>query len=203
MSEQQDNKSVEAATEKNTDNTKVSDSLDIALASLKAVIMTLDPKPQQILSAWITRWGNFLKREKGFDPEFMPFFKRGDIVYVDLGFNVGSEHGGVHYAVIYENNNSRRSKTVVVIPLSSVADKANTASVDIYLGENVVPWTPGVKTIAKPSQIRAISKMRILKPLTASDSKVKMSAAHMDTIDYRLSELLLKPPAKSPTNSKK
>ena len=176
------------------------DPLDVALAGLKVAIKKLDPKPQQIITTWLTRWSSLLTREKGFSPEYLPYYKRGDIVYIDLGFNVGSEHGGVHYAVIYENGNSKRSNTAVVVPLSSVSAKENTSQSDIYLGENVIPWTPGVKTIAKPNQIRTISKMRILKPLHTGDNKARLSAAHMDAIDARLRALLLKPP---PTATKK
>ncbi|MDR1701486.1 MAG: type II toxin-antitoxin system PemK/MazF family toxin [Sporomusaceae bacterium] len=174
-------------------NAPTPDPLDVALAGLKAAIKTLDPKPQQIITTWLMRWSNLLTREKGFDPAFLPYFKRGDIVYIDLGFNVGSEHGGVHYAVVYENNNGKRSKTVIVVPLSHVDNENHISKADIYLGEGVIPWTPGIKTIAKPNQIRAVSKMRILKPLLANDKVAKLKGEHLNAIDNRLKELLLKP----------
>ena len=179
-------------------STHVPDPLDIALAALKTAIKSLDPKPQQIIITWLTRWSNLLAREKKFSPEYMPYFKRGDIVYVDLGFNVGSEHGGTHYAVIYENNNSKKNKTVVIVPLSSVDDESKASKADVYLGENIIPWTLGVKTVAKPNQIRAISKMRVLKPLLASDKKARLSAEHLTAIDDRLKSLLLKQQSPAP-----
>ncbi len=173
--------------------TSVHDPLEAALARLKAVIKKLKPKTQRSLITWITHWSNLLTRENTFDPTFLPYFKRGDIVYIDLGFNVGSEHGGIHYAVVYENNNSKKNNTVIVVPLSHVDDENDTSNADIYLGEGVIPWTPGVKTIAKPNQIRAVSKMRILKPLVNNDKTARMSAVHLTAIDNRLKALLLKP----------
>jgi len=169
------------------------DPLDAALAGLKAAIKTLAPKSQQMVIDWLIRWGNLIVREKKFDPQYVPYFKRGDIVYVDLGFNVGSEHGGVHYAAIYEYSNNKKNKNVVVVPLSSVYDETKISHADLYLGDDIIPWTPGVKTIAKPNQIRSISKMRILKPLSAGDSKAKLKAEHLDKIDAKLKELLFKP----------
>jgi mRNA-degrading endonuclease toxin of MazEF toxin-antitoxin module len=180
-------------------NTPTPEPLDAALTGLKAAIMKLPPKTQLSITEWIVKWSNLISREKGFNPEYMPYFKRGDIVYVDLGFNVGSEHGGIHYAVIYDNNNSKKNKNVVIIPLSSVDDEASTSKADVFLGENIIPWTPGVKTVAKPNQIRSISKMRILKPLVANDKTARLKSAHLNEIDNKLKVLLLKP---APTASK-
>ena len=93
-------------------STSAPDPLDIALAGLKAAVIKLPLKTQSIITDWIIRWSNLLIREKMFNPEYLTYFKRGDIVYVDLGFNVGSEHGGIHYAAIYEHNNSKKNKNV-------------------------------------------------------------------------------------------
>ena len=173
-------------------STPTPEPLDVALAALKAAIKTLPAKPQQLITDWILRWSNLIARERQFDPEHLPYFKRGDIVYVDLGFNIGSEHADVHYAVVYENNNSKKNKNVVIIPLSSIADENKVSRVDLYLGDDVIPWTPGVKTIAKPNQIRSISKMRILKPLLAKDKVARLESEHLNAIDDKLKELLLK-----------
>ena len=168
------------------------DPLDAALAKLKVAIKTLIPKKQQLIADWIVRWGNLIVRENEFNPEHLPYFKRGDIVYVDLGVNVGSEHADIHYAVVYEHNNSKKNKNIVIIPLSSIDDEKKVSPVDLYLGDNVIPWTPGIKTIAKPNQIRSISKMRILKPLFVNDKVARLKAEHLDAIDNKLKALLFK-----------
>jgi len=174
-------------------NTSKPDPVDIALSKLSVVIKALDPKPKKLITDWLMSWAKLLAREKLFDPTYLPYYKRGDIVYIDLGFNIGSEHGGIHYAAVYENNNSKKNKNVVIIPLSSVDDEKKVSTTDIYLGEDVIPWTPGVKTIAKVNQIRSVSKMRILKPLLAKDKKTRLKTEHLNLIDNKLKELLLKP----------
>ena len=45
-----------------------------------------------------------LKREVNFAPFFFKKYSRGDIVKVNLGFNIGSEQGGLHYAIVVEDN---------------------------------------------------------------------------------------------------
>ena len=47
-------------------------------------------------------------------------YKRGEIVKVHLGFNVGSEEGGLHYAVVLDKNNAKSSPVITIIPLTSV-----------------------------------------------------------------------------------
>lgn len=168
------------------------DPLDVALTQLKVAILTLHPKVQSIITEWLVKWSKYIVREKRFDSQFLPYFKRGDIVYVDLGFNIGSEHGGVHYAIVYENNNSKKNKNVIIIPLSSIDEGDTVSSVDLYLGDDIIPWTPGVKTIAKPNQIRSISKMRIIKPLTVKDKTTRLKSEHLNLIDNKLKEILMK-----------
>ena len=142
-------------------------SLDNALAKLKSTINTLPTKQQTIITAWLDKWNSLLSREKAFKPELMPSYKRGDIVYVDFGWNIGNEYGGIHYSAVVENNTPKGSGTILVVPLTSFnADKtsADVAWHDVYLGNGIIPWT-SLDTVAKPSHIRAVSKMRIVKPV--------------------------------------
>ena len=144
--------------------------LDNALAKLKEAISALPVKQQTIITKWLFQWCNFLSNEKTFKQELLPSYKRGDIVYVEFGWNVGSEDGGVHYAVVIENNNPKRSGTVLVVPFTSLGagkKPADVARHDVYLGKGVIPWTSH-ETVAKLLQMRAISKMRILKPVNIS-----------------------------------
>ena len=70
-----------------------------------------------------------------------------------------------------EINNNKHNGNVLVVPLTSLdKDKSinDIPKTDIYIGENVIEWTNS-STIAKPNQIRAISKMRIVKPVKKQD----------------------------------
>jgi len=161
---------------------------------LKATISKLPAKRQDILTKWLTKWCRYLSLEDTFKPEYIPRYKRGDIVYVDFGFNVGHEFGGVHFAAVLENDNNKTNGNIIIVPLTSLeAGKTpdDVSKADIYLGSGVIPWTP-VETIAKTSQIRAVSKMRIIKPLKNADQWARLQPKHLDEIDYKLKQTIIR-----------
>jgi mRNA-degrading endonuclease toxin of MazEF toxin-antitoxin module len=176
-------------------NGQTPDTLDTALALLKAAIVKLHPKKQDIITKWLAKWARYLSLEDSFKPDYVPRYKRGDVVYVDFGFNVGNEYGGVHYAAVLEHDNHKTNGNIIVIPLTSLdvgKTAADVAKADLYLGGGVIPWT-AYETIAKPSQIRAVSKMRIIKPLKKGDQWARLSSAHLDAIDNRIKQAIIKP----------
>ncbi|MCL2072172.1 MAG: type II toxin-antitoxin system PemK/MazF family toxin [Oscillospiraceae bacterium] len=87
--------------------------LDVALAGLKATVEKLPPKTQSIIVDWIVKWNRYIRLESTFKPDYVPRFKRGDIVYVDFGFNVGAEYGGVHYAAVLEVDNKKTNGNII------------------------------------------------------------------------------------------
>ena len=93
---------------------------DEALGRLKTYIDSLDPAKGKKLAYWIKDYTNFLKAEDTFQPSKLITYKRGAIVKVHLGYRVGSEEGGLHYAIVMDRNNSVHSPTLTVIPLTSV-----------------------------------------------------------------------------------
>lgn len=72
------------------------------------------------LSYWLEDWTTFLDYEPNFSPKSLRRYKRGEIVKVHLGFNIGSEEGGLHYAVVLDKNNPKSSPVVTIAPLTSV-----------------------------------------------------------------------------------
>ena len=90
------------------------------------------------LCYWLSDWSKFLDYEHSFTPTSLKKYKHGDIVKVHLGFNVGSEEGGLHYAVVAEKNNSLNSPVVTVIPLTSIKEKTDLTKLrpgTVYLGQ--------------------------------------------------------------------
>lgn len=172
------------------------DKIDKALLKLKQAILTRAPKTQNLIIDWINTWSNYIIKETTFKSEYMPYFKRGDIVYLEFGFNVGVEYGGIHYAVVIESNNNKGSGSIVVVPLTSFNpnDKnKKISSKDVFLGYNIIPWTDqSYATVAKPNQIRAVSKIRIVKPLRKDDKIARLSSEHLDLIDKKINEILKK-----------
>lgn len=76
-------------------------------------------KKSNLLAYWIKDFSNYHDNEKSFRPSNLKNFKRGDIVKVNLGFNVGNELGGLHYCIVLNKNDNIHSGTLNVIPLSS------------------------------------------------------------------------------------
>lgn len=170
--------------------------LDSALMKLKNAILYRDTKTQKIIIDWLNKWSSYIIKETTFKSECLPYFKRGDIVYIEFGFNIGVEYGGIHYAVVIEGNNNKKSGSIVVVPLTSYNPSDTSKKIskhDIFLGYNVIPWTNSeYATVAKPNQIRAISKLRIVKPLRKEDKIARLSSNQLDLIDQKIKELLNK-----------
>lgn len=164
------------------------------ISTVGDMVTNLDPKQQHIMVEWLEVWCKYLGFEKTFIPAKLKYYKRGDIVLAHFGFNVGSELGGTHYAVIVENNNNKASNTVVVVPLSSLADDKTESDLhksEVYLGK-VLPDSDKL-SYAKPLQIRAISKLRIIKPKTNKDAQYTISGEQLQQIDDKIKELFTKP----------
>lgn len=91
-------------------------------------------KKANLISYWLKDYANMLRFEESFNPKKNIRYTRGDIVKVNFGFRVGSEFGGLHYAVIFDKHNERNSPVVTVIPLTSNNEdgsKPKGANVDI------------------------------------------------------------------------
>ena len=93
-------------------------------------------KKVNLISYWLRDYIKYIKDEKNFNPINLKTYERGDIIKVNLGFNIGSELGGLHYCVVIDKKNNRNSPVVTVIPLSSQkTDKINRNS--IILGNDI------------------------------------------------------------------
>lgn len=93
-------------------------------------------KKANLLSYWLENFSDYIKEETNFNPQELISYKRGDVIKLNFGFNVGSEHGGLHYAIVIDNNNLHSSPVVTVIPLSS--GTANTTyQRDVFLGQEL------------------------------------------------------------------
>lgn len=75
--------------------------------------------------------------EETFDPKKNIAYKRGDIIKLNFGFNIGSEYGGLHYAVVINNKNPHNSSVVTVVPLTSQKNKQSVHPNDVELGNEI------------------------------------------------------------------
>lgn len=79
-------------------------------------------KKADLISYWIEDWLRYLNYEDEFKMKFHSKFKRGSIIQVNFGFNVGTELGGRHYAITLDKHDNEKIPDIVVIPLTSIKE---------------------------------------------------------------------------------
>lgn len=136
--------------------------------------------------------GEYLNREVRFNPRSMRRYKRREIVFLNFGFNVGSEIGGMHFGVV-TTDSEISSPVINVVPLGSLLSHQTEADLhknEVYLG--VIPGMNGLQSYAIPNQLRPISKIRILSPTSKRDSVIKIDSELMDKLDEKVVSLYVK-----------
>ena len=156
-----------------------------------------ESKRASLLSYWIKNYIQMLRHER---PQSYRRFQRGDVVKVDFGFRIGSEHGGLHYAVILNANDSRRAPVVTVVPLTSLKseEQRNSQKLRNKLTQSPTPALQRevdrlkIGSIALTNQIVTISKVRITDPVRGSSplSGIRLDSDAMDKIDTVLKVFL-------------
>lgn len=117
---------------------------DVALSKINNLLNTYinDPKPKHLkkanlISYWLENYISYIQGEEIFEPSRLKRYERGDIIKVNFGFNVGSEYGGLHYAIVLDKANARNSPVITVIPLTSYTDGDSIHSNDVFLGNEL------------------------------------------------------------------
>lgn len=91
-------------------------------------------------SYWLEDYIRFLDFEEEFVSSKKRRYKRGEILKVHLGYNIGSEEGGLHYCVVMDKSNSIHSPVISIIPLTSVKPWTNLGELhetEVYLGNEL------------------------------------------------------------------
>ena len=197
--------------------------LRILSTFLEENILSTNPmnnKSAKLLSYWIIDYIKMLQKETILKNKNYRRYKRGSVVKVHLGYRIGSEEGGLHYAVVIDNKDTANSPVLTIIPLTSIKNEAqklkytNANSKAIILGDEVfqaikdklntqsdlskvnVEKLSKMKTegIALVGQITTISKIRIYDPCSSKDLlySIKLSNKSMDKIDNKLKDLYTK-----------
>lgn len=94
-------------------------------------------KKAHLLSYWIKDYVRMINFEEKFEPTRNIAYKRGNIVKIQFGFNIGSEYGGLHYGVVLDNKNAHNSPVVTVIPLTSARENRDLHSNSVDLGNDI------------------------------------------------------------------
>ena len=94
-------------------------------------------KQSDLLAYWIKDFSNYHDNERTFDTTKLKTFKRGDIIKVNLGYNIGHELGGLHYCVVLDKFDNPRNGTLNVIPLTSKKENKNYPKSCVSLGSEL------------------------------------------------------------------
>lgn len=94
-------------------------------------------KTSNLLAYWISDFANYHDNERTFDCSKSGVFSRGDVIKVNLGFNIGNELGGLHYCIVLNKNDNPKVGTLNVIPLTSKKPNKKYPNVCVNLGSEL------------------------------------------------------------------
>lgn len=114
-------------------------------------------KKAQTLAYWFSDYCRLIKKEDTFNSARTLRYKRGDVLQVHLGFNIGSEEGGLHYVVVISNNTPASSDILTVIPLTSKKPNYKENKYNIDLGDTIYSKLDTKYTIAEQTVSNQIS----------------------------------------------
>lgn len=113
---------------------------------------------------WIKDYIRFLNYENTFRDKCKQKkarrYKRGEILKVHLGYNIGSEEGGLHYCVVITKNDNPSNPVLTVIPLTSVKEHTNITKLpygSLSLGDDLYTATEAKITF----QIDSLTKQMV------------------------------------------
>ena len=93
----------------------------LELSFLKHIELS-EYKKSDLLAYWINNFAEYHDEERTFDISKSGMYSRGDVIKVNLGFNIGNELGGLHYCIVLNKYDNTRNGTLSVIPLTSRKD---------------------------------------------------------------------------------
>ena len=98
-------------------------------------------KKANLISYWLKDYTRYLNFEEKFNPTRNIAYKRGNIVKVSFGFNLGAEYGGLHYGIVLDNKNDHSSSVVTVIPLTSAKENQQVHKNSVSIGNENISFT--------------------------------------------------------------
>lgn len=81
---------------------------------------------------WMKQYIALIRNERTFNASYLPRFQRGQIVFINLGFRIGHELGGPHYAIVLDNDNRKKDGLITVVPMISKKLR--------HIEQGVKPW---------------------------------------------------------------
>lgn len=125
-------------------------SLNKSNKNLKDAYEKCNPKNKKILFMphWLDFYANTIKSESQKKKLYFKSYKKGSIIYVKLGSNIGSEFSGNHFCVVLDNQDNKGKETITIVPLSSKSNE-NYIQLDTIIFDQTVKKFRGRITVHK------------------------------------------------------
>ena len=94
-------------------------------------------KKSELLAYWIHDFAIYHDEERDFDVTKSGVFHRGEIIKVNLGFNIGSELGGLHYCVVLNKKDNPKNGVLNIVPLTSKKENKKYPKSCVNLGNEL------------------------------------------------------------------
>lgn len=89
-------------------------------------------KRAALLYYWLRDYRNYVKNEPKFNSVYTPPFRRGNIANINFGFNLGSELGGLHYAIVISDSRPT-NPMLIVAPMTSFKPSHQLNDCEIFI----------------------------------------------------------------------
>lgn len=115
------------------------------------------------LDEWLNKEATIFVNETQMSKKNYPNFKRGEIIKVDFGVNIGTELSHTHFAIVLNNDDTNKNDNITVLPISS-KNGYKRIELDKILKE-AIPKTKKYNLYCYGiiTQIKTISKQRVFK----------------------------------------
>lgn len=168
-------------------NSEIMDKIDKSCNRYKRVQSIGKPKFLK-LDEWLDKESNIFESESLKNKKIYPKFKRGEIIKVDFGINIGTELSHTHFAIVLNSDDTIHNDNITVIPITSKNGYKR-----IPLGKilkQAMPKTEKckLKSYGHLTQIRTISKSRIFE----TNFKYVCNKDILNIIDKYVKEFLTK-----------
>lgn len=142
-----------------------------------------DYKRSYLITSWLDEYRQFLKQELTFQPQYRPVYKQGAVVLVNLGFNIGSEEGGMHYCIVLNKKDTKDNPILTVVPLSSVKKNKKRYPTDVDLDTEIYDL---VFTKAKTTRNRVKETLDILQETLEDIDSSNADGINIESIEKNI-----------------
>ena len=169
---------------------KAKEAFNKVTSSIEKKLLNIDSEIATEFLEWIDKKATYLKQSLQ-KSSYLPQpddLKKGDVVWVEFGINVGTElsdrNKKGHYAVVWAIDLGN----IIVIPLSSIPIASSKLSLDLGIIDELNLEDSKAHSYLKVDAIRSICKRRISRLSKQSSGKVTLDDKTIEKISNFLKE---------------